>query len=110
MGFHVNSTIRIRGRGREEVYRSAERAISRIEKIMGRAESEDWPMTESQAAFRRFMAKLGEAIDEVGPAVEVTQNVAWVKIQSLRSGHKGKLAVGRIDSTLPPELVPGAQR
>ena len=114
---NVNSTIRIHGRNRDEFYRSAERAVAQIEMIMGTVESDRDRdgITESQAAFRQFMAALQAAIEEVGPAVEVSQTVGWVKIESMRNGHKvyvskGKLAVGRIDSTLPPGLVTGSQK
>jgi len=64
-------------------------------------------------AFEEFMAQLSGILRKVGDAVEVTEHSRWVKIESRKNGHKvyvakGKNQVNRIESTLPPELVPGA--
>lgn len=64
-------------------------------------------------AFQGFMARLAEAIDRGGRTLHVTENAAWVKIESTKNGHKiyiskGKNQVNRVESTLPPEIITGA--
>lgn len=64
-------------------------------------------------AFEEFMAQLSGALRRAGNNVEISENAAWVKIESRKNGHKvyvakGKTSVNRIESTLPPELIPGA--
>ena len=64
-------------------------------------------------AYEEFMARLKSTLDKAGASVQVSENAAWIKIESRRNGHKvylakGKTQVNRIESTLPPEAVPGA--
>lgn len=64
-------------------------------------------------AFEEFMAQLSGILRKAGDAVDVTEHSRWVKIESRKNGHKvyvakGKNQVNRIESTLPPELIPGA--
>ncbi len=64
-------------------------------------------------AFEEFMAQLSGALRRAGNNVDISENAAWVKIESRRNGHKvyvakGKTSVNRVESTLPPELIPGA--
>ncbi len=66
-----------------------------------------------RVAFEEFMAQLSGILRKAGDAVEVTEHSRWVKIESRKNGHKvyvakGKNQVNRIESTLPPEAVPGA--
>lgn len=66
-----------------------------------------------QVAFEEFMAQLEGVIRKAGDNVDVTEHSRWVKIESMKNGHKiyiakGKNQVSRIESTLPPNLVPGA--
>lgn len=74
-------------------------------------EQDDQPS--GQVAFEQFMAQLHGILRKAGDNVSVTEHARWVKIESRRNGHKvyvakGKNQVNRIESTLPPELVPGA--
>jgi hypothetical protein len=67
-----------------------------------------------RVAFEQFMGALRSAIKQAGPAVQVTDHARWVKIESTKNGHKvyvakGRTQVGRVESTLPPELVVGAE-
>lgn len=64
-------------------------------------------------AFEEFMAQLSGVLRKAGDNVTVTEHSRWVKIESKKNGHKvyvakGKNQVNRIESTLPPNLVPGA--
>lgn len=57
--------------------------------------------------------QLSSALRRAGNTVDVSENVAWIKIESRKNGHKvyiakGKNSVNRVESTLPPNLVPGA--
>jgi hypothetical protein len=66
-----------------------------------------------KVAFEEFMAQLEGVIRKAGDNIDVTEHSRWVKIESLKNGHKvyiakGKNQVSRIESTLPPNLVPGA--
>lgn len=66
-----------------------------------------------KVAFEEFMAQLSGALRRGGGNLDVSENAAWVKIESLKNGHKiyvakGKTSVNRVESTLPPNLVPGA--
>lgn len=66
-----------------------------------------------KVAFEEFMAQLSGALRRAGDNVSVTEHSRWVKIESKRNGHKvyvakGKNQVNRIETTLPPDLVPGA--
>jgi hypothetical protein len=68
---------------------------------------------EGRVAFEEFMAQLSGILRKAGDAVDVTEHSRWVKIESRKNGHKvyvakGKNQVNRIESTLPPELIPGA--
>lgn len=68
-----------------------------------------------RTAFRRFMASLVAPLARQGKRLRVTETGTHVKIESLVNGHrlyvsKGKVRVGRVDSTLPPALIPGAVR
>jgi hypothetical protein len=67
----------------------------------------------SRAAFEGFMAELQGVLKKAGNTVSVTEHARWVKIEGVKNGHKvyvakGKNHVSRIESTLPPNLVPGA--
>jgi hypothetical protein len=67
----------------------------------------------TRAAFEEFMAQLNGVLRKAGDNLTVTEHARWVKIESKVNGHKiyvakGKNQVNRIESTLPPELVPGA--
>ena len=64
-------------------------------------------------AFKQFMLALREPLERAGSSVSVSTLTGWVKITSL-DGHKIYIAktvtgVSRVESTLPPELIPGAQ-
>ncbi len=68
---------------------------------------------QGKVAFEEFMAQLSGILRKAGDAVDVTEHSRWVKIESRKNGHKvyvakGKNQVNRIESTLPPELIPGA--
>lgn len=100
----------------QEVLRVINEAIAKCElalNLMGEpAANEQAPKSDGQEAFKRFMAALGDALHRAGDMVTVSDNVSWVKIEG-RNGHrvyvaKGKNSVGRVDSTLPPDVVPGA--
>lgn len=90
-----------------------DKAVGQIERILADMEKQDH--TEStRVAFQRFMLDLAPALKGMGDRIRVQHNVSWIKIESMVNGHKvyiskNKLAVGRVDSTLPPELVPGAR-
>lgn len=67
----------------------------------------------SKVAFEEFMAQLEGVIRKAGDNIDVTEHSRWVKIESRKNGHKvyiskGKNQVSRIESTLPPNLVPGS--
>lgn len=69
--------------------------------------------TASQAAFEEFMAELAGVLKKARDSVSVTEHARWVKIEGVKNGHKvyvskGKNQVNRIESTLPPNLIPGA--
>ncbi len=69
---------------------------------------------EGRVAFEEFMAQLQGQLKRAGASVDVTENARWVKIESRRNGHKiyvakGKTQVNRIESTIPPDLIPGAE-
>jgi hypothetical protein len=69
---------------------------------------------EGRVAFEQFMAQLSGVLKRAGNTVDVTENARWVKIESKKNGHKiyvakGKTQVNRIESTLPVDLVPGAE-
>ena len=71
------------------------------------------PEKPGEVAFEEFMAQLSGVLRKAGDAVSVTEHSRWVKIESKRNGHKvyvakGKNQVNRVESTLPPNLVPGA--
>ncbi len=102
------------GFDRERTLKAIDGAVARIETIlrdMAEAERAERNMT----AFERFMHSLRATLEQAGPLLSVRSNVSWIKIESRVNGHKiyvskGKVAVGRVDSTLPAELVPGAKR
>lgn len=101
------------GYDREKALRAIDQAVSQIESILGDMEVQD-RRAQSKAAFHRFMVNLGPAMTSVAGKIRIQHNVSWIKIESLVNGHKvyiskGKLAVGRVDSTLPPNLVSGAR-
>ncbi len=107
---------------------AAQGAAEAVVKAMTHAEEEDEDLPDIRAlhgegqrpapqatppAFEEFMARLRTTLDKAGDAVQVTENAAWVKIESRRNGHKvyvnkGKTLVTRVESTLPPSAVPGA--
>lgn len=65
--------------------------------------------------FDMFMERLRPVMEPLLPWLLVVDNRTWTKVESLRSGHRvyisrGKLAVGRVETTLEPELVPGSLR
>lgn len=94
-------------------------AIARIERILVHIEDRDKSRAtverEERTAFERFMFGLRDTMKEVSPMVKVKSNVSWIKIESLVNGHKiyiskGKLSVGRVESTMPTWMINGAIR
>ena len=86
-----------------------ELSIARIEHLLAELET-----GEGRIAFKRFMSYLQDPLTKVKGMVRIKNNASWVKIESILNGHriyisKGKVAVGRVDSTLPPELIEGAK-
>lgn len=68
---------------------------------------------EGKAAFEEFMAALAKPLKKAGEKIKVTDTAGWIKIEG-HQGHKiyinkGKTAVSRIESTLDPDLVKGAE-
>lgn len=101
------------GYNREAALSAIDRAVGQIERILADMEVQDKRQA-NDAAFQRFMVELAPALKGLGDRIRIQHNVSWIKIESMVNGHKvyiskGKLAVGRIDSTLPPDLVPGAR-
>ncbi len=91
------------------------------ESMVGQEEIGVSPLPEEQGqggesgklAFEEFMAQLSGALRRAGNTVDISENAAWVKIESRKNGHKvyvakGKTSVNRVESTLPPNLVAGA--
>lgn len=106
-------------RDRESVLNLIEQVVARVERVLREMEMEDGEReeraTEGQVAFERFMARLKAPIEAAHGRVSVKSNVAWIKIESRVNGHKvyiskGKFNVGRVDSTIPHELILGARR
>jgi hypothetical protein len=96
---------------RGEALRLLAESISKCERLMALLERER--PTEDRSAYAAFMRRLAPTLEECGERLRVTPNVTWLKIEGMTTGHrvyisKGKFAVNRVDSTLPPEVVPGA--
>lgn len=94
---------------RERTLRVIDNALSRIEHIMDGMRAEE----RTPAAFEEFMAALAKPLRRAGDSIRVKDNVTWVKIEG-KNGHKvyiskGKKVVGRVDSTLPSSMIPGAK-
>lgn len=71
------------------------------------------PRAASRPAFEQFMAALRDPLRKAGHRVRVSEIAGWVKIEG-QQGHKVYIAktvtgVSRIESTLDPRLVEGAQ-
>jgi hypothetical protein len=64
-------------------------------------------------AFEAFMAALDSAIKKAGPAIHVSENAGWVKIEGPTQQRiyitKTKTLVNRVETTLAPELIEGAE-
>lgn len=72
------------------------------------------PVQNPPAAWEEFLEALNPFFQEVGGAVRVLDRAGWVKIENPQTGHKlyinkGVTAVTRIESSLPPDAVKGAQ-
>lgn len=102
----------------EEVISQAEVALSLLEETDGKtpaAPPKARPNPRGdRMSFDAFMDALEGALSRSVQRVRVTAGSSFVKLESVRNGHrvyisKGKLAVGRVDSTLPPESIPGAK-
>lgn len=89
------------------------------EALIGRDFQEPAPPPQSQQghggriAFEQFMAHLTGVLRRYGDKIQVSDNARWVKIESIKNGHKvyvakGKTQVNRIESTLTPDMVPGS--
>lgn len=99
----------------EAAQEAAQAAAVAAEAVVVALESEDVedePQS-SHAAFEAFMSKLQGIIGKAGNSVSVTEHARWIKIEGVKNGHKvyvakGKNQVTRIESTLPPKLIPGA--
>lgn len=68
---------------------------------------------DGKSAFEEFMTTLRQPIRQGGNKLRVTDNAGFVKIESLRNGHKiyiakTKTVVNRIESTIPPDMIMGA--
>lgn len=103
------------GLDREETLEAVDIALSRIEGVLAGIEEAKAGAanTDSRFAFRQFMARLRKPIAEQEGRVQVVENSAFMQIRSLVNGHriyvsKGKVVVGRVDSTLPLGYVPGS--
>ena len=101
------------GLDREKKLVVIDSALSRIETILTEMEAEQASKTDGRFAFRQFMARLRRPILEQLGRVEVAEHSAFMQIRSRVNGHriyisKGKLVIGRVDSTLPVGYVPGA--
>ena len=64
-------------------------------------------------AFEEFLTRLQGVINEIA-AVRVQDRAGWIKIENFTTGHKvyinkGVTAVTRVESSLPPDAVKGAQ-
>jgi hypothetical protein len=108
------------GLSKEQTLDAVDKALTRIEAILTEMEARTEPEAReeresSRAAFRRFMDELRGPISRQRGRVRVSETLGFMKITSLVNGHrlyisKGKVRVGRVDSTLPLGLVPGAVR
>lgn len=105
------------GLNTEQTLDAVDKALARIEAILaemegrGRATKEE----DGREAFIRFMEALKAPLARQRGRVSVSETSGFVKLTSLVNGHriyvsKGKLRVGRIDSTLPLGMVPGSVR
>ncbi len=103
---------------REQVLDAVDSALARIELIMKtvdeRSHGGDGRERERHA-FHRFMDALKGPLTRYGARIEVRENRNFVKLESKINGHrvyinKGKVKVGRVDTTLPTNLIPGAVR
>jgi len=95
---------------RERALSEIDSALSRIEGLLTELKGEG---PDSGFAFRKFMDSLRPAITRLGTRVEVVENSAFMQIRSAVNGHriyisKGKVVVGRIDSTIPLGYVEGS--
>lgn len=100
------------GYDRERALKAIDTTLARIDRVLADMEAQDKRESTSRA-FERFMVNLSPSLRGMDSLVKIENNVSWIKVQSLVNGHKvyiskGKLAVGRVDSTLPPDLLPGA--
>lgn len=97
---------------KRDLMRDLAKSIADAERLLALIEQAP-AVQEERMAFHAFMSRLEPTIRECSDRVKVISNVSWIKIEGLTTRHKvyiskGKLAVNRVDSTLPPEAVPGA--
>ena len=67
-----------------------------------------------RAAWEDFLDGLKPALEQAGDHVRVQDRAGWVKIESPTTGHKvyfnkGVTGVTRVESSLPPSAVKGAE-
>lgn len=105
---------------KREALDAIDAALTRIEAMLAELESSSEGLRplgtpDSRVAFQRFMEALRAPLSRQGERISLSETSSFVKLTSRVNGHriyvsKGKLRVGRVDSTLPLGMVPGSVR
>lgn len=70
---------------------------------------------EGPAAWEEFLDKLEPVLQQAGDSIRVLDRAGWVKVENPTTGHKlyfnkGVTGVTRVESSLAPDAVKGAQQ